>query len=145
LSIFRVPYGFVHAARADDPPGLFRFGDQMGVIPSFTGDGMSIALHSAVAAASCYLAGASAAAYHRRIGRDISAQIGRARALYRLGSAAAVQPILMRPAALWPGGLRAATTTARVSRRAAARVLIAHGSPTAQPFFPQATPARSGH
>jgi hypothetical protein len=31
LSIFRVPYGFVHAPLADDPPGIFRLGDQMGV------------------------------------------------------------------------------------------------------------------
>ena len=125
LSIFRVPYGFVHAARADDPPSIFRLGDQMGVIPSFTGDGMSIALHSAVVAASCYLAGVSAAAYHRRIRRDIAGQIGRAGALYRLGGAATIQPALMQLAALWPGGLRLAATTTRVSRRALSRSLIA--------------------
>jgi flavin-dependent dehydrogenase len=135
LSIFRVPYDFVHAVRPDDPPGIFRLGDQMGVIPSFTGDGMSIALQSAAVAASCYLAGASAAAYHRRIRHDIAGQIGRAGALYRVGSTAAIQPILMRLAALWPGGLRAAATTTRVSRRAVSRVL----------FPGQATPGLSGH
>jgi flavin-dependent dehydrogenase len=135
LSIFRVPYDFVYAVRPDDPPGIFRLGDQMGVIPSFTGDGMSIALQSAAVAASCYLAGASAAAYHRRIRHDIAGQIGRAGALYRVGSTAAIQPILMRLAALWPGGLRAAATTTRVSRRAVSRVL----------FPGQATPGLSGH
>jgi flavin-dependent dehydrogenase len=131
LSIFRVPYGFVHAPVAEDPPGIFRLGDQFGVIPSFTGDGMSIALHSAAVAASCYLAGASAAAYHRRIRHDIAGQIGRAGALYRLGSAAAIQPILMQLAALWPGGLRVAATTTRVSRRAVSRAArSANGSNT---------------
>jgi flavin-dependent dehydrogenase len=145
LSIFRVPYGFVHAARADDPPGIFRLGDQMGVIPSFTGDGMSIALHSAVIAASCHLASVSAAAYHRRIRHDIAGQMGRAGALYRLGSAAALQPILMQLAALWPGSLRAAATATRVPRRAVSRALIAHGSPAFQQFPAHATPARSGH
>ena len=49
LTIFRVPYGFLHAAA--DEPGLFRLGDQAAVIPSFCGDGMAIALHSAKLAA----------------------------------------------------------------------------------------------
>ena len=35
LSIFRVPYGHLHAPGPADWPGLFRLGDQMGVIPSF--------------------------------------------------------------------------------------------------------------
>jgi flavin-dependent dehydrogenase len=124
-SIFRVPYGFVYAPLADDPPGIFRLGDQMGVIPSFTGDGMSIALHSAAVAASSYLAGVTAIAYHRRIRRDIAWQIGRAGALYRLGSMATLQPILMHLAALWPGGLRLAATSTRVSHRAVTRSLSA--------------------
>jgi flavin-dependent dehydrogenase len=123
LSIFRVPYGFVHAPHADDPPAIFRLGDQMGVIPSFTGDGMSIALHSAMVAASSYLSGVTATAYHRRMRRDIAGQIGRADALYRLGNMAALQPILMQLAALWPGMLRLAATSTRVSRRAVSRSL----------------------
>ena len=47
LSIFRVPYGYVHRPASGDVPSLFRLGDQAGVIPSFSGDGMSIALHTA--------------------------------------------------------------------------------------------------
>ena len=87
LSIFRVPYGFLHKPGGADPPGVYRLGDQMGVIPSFTGDGMSIALHSAAVAVTVFLAGGSAAAYHCRIRQDIAGQIGRAGALYRPGSA----------------------------------------------------------
>ena len=51
VSIYRVPFGFVHEPGSDHPDGVFRLGDQMGVIASFTGDGMSIALHSAADAA----------------------------------------------------------------------------------------------
>ena len=103
LSIFRVPYGFVHAPGPADLPGLFRLGDQVGVIPSFCGDGVSIALHSAFAAvAACRAEGA--AGYHQAMRRDLVGQIGRASALYRLGRAS---PRLVTMAAqTWPGALR---------------------------------------
>jgi hypothetical protein len=128
LSIFRVPYGFVHRPGDDDPPGVYRLGDQMGVIPSFTGDGMSIALHSAAVAAAVFLSGGTAAAYHRRIRRDIAGQIGRAGTLYRVGSAPSLQPALMRLAAVWPGGLRLAASVTRVPPGAVARILHAPDS-----------------
>jgi flavin-dependent dehydrogenase len=124
LSIFRVPYGFVHAPSAADPPGIFRLGDQMGVIPSFTGDGMSIALHSAAVAASCYLAGGDAVSYHRRIRGDIAGLIARAGAMYRVGSSAPGRAMLMRAAAIWPGGLGLAARMTRVPRRAIAREAV---------------------
>ena len=98
-TIFRVPYGFVHDPASDETPGLFRLGDQMGVIPSFSGDGMAIALHTAFAAA----ASADAPAYHRRMQRDLTAQIGRAMTLHRLGQS---RPRLVATAArAWPGAL----------------------------------------
>jgi 2-polyprenyl-6-methoxyphenol hydroxylase-like FAD-dependent oxidoreductase len=125
LSIFRVPYGFVHKPADDDPPGVYRLGDQMGVIPSFTGDGMSIALHSAAVAAAVFLSGGSAAHYHRRIRQDIAGQIGRAGALYRLGSAPFLQPALMQLASFWPSGLRLAASVTRVPRLAVALALAA--------------------
>ena len=114
ISISRVPYGFVHAPAADDPPGVFRLGDQVAVIPSFTGDGMSIALHSAAVASACHLAGMSAAAYHRRIRRDVGGQIARAGWLYRVGASPAGRAGLMRAAAIWPGGLQLAARLTRV-------------------------------
>lgn len=114
LSIFRVPYGFVHAPSSADAPGIFRLGDQMAVIPSFTGDGMSIALHSAFVAAACHLAGEDAALYHRRMRQDVAGQIGRAGVLYRLGSSALGRAGLMRAAAMWPGGVRLAARLTRV-------------------------------
>jgi flavin-dependent dehydrogenase len=124
LTIFRVPYGFVHApGPGDDAPGLYRLGDQAGVIASFTGDGMSIALHSAVTAAACHTGGGSAADYHRLIHADIARQIARADALYRLGGGPLARAAVMRAARLWPGGLRLAARLTRVPRRAVARSL----------------------
>ena len=98
-SIFRVPYGFVHAPAGAELPGVFRLGDQMGVIPSFSGDGMAIALHTAFAV----VGESDAGVYHRRMRRDLSGQIGRAMTLHRLGQS---QPRLVAAAArVWPGAL----------------------------------------
>ena len=98
-AIFRVPYGCVHTPHPADPPHVFRLGDQMGVIPSFSGDGMAIALYTARAAAQA----TDAAAYHAQMHRDLSGQIGRAMVLHRLGQS---QPRLLAAALrAWPGAL----------------------------------------
>jgi len=111
LSIYRVPYGFVHAPGTDDPPNLYRLGDQAGVIPSFSGDGVAMALHSAFAAVSA-VGTADARAYHHRLRREIGGQVGRAWALYRLGRLA--PGALTRGAKLWPGAMRWAARLTRV-------------------------------
>ena len=46
---------------------IFPVGDQLAVIPSFTGDGMSIALFSGIAAAQAVLAGESAEDFQSRM------------------------------------------------------------------------------
>jgi flavin-dependent dehydrogenase len=81
LTIADVPYGFV--CRAEGPSGLYRLGDQAAVIASFTGDGMSIALHSAHVAADAVLAGAPAAEYHARLARDVARPVRLAHWLQR--------------------------------------------------------------
>ena len=100
VSIFRVPYGWVHRPRPDDPAGLFHLGDQAGVIPSFCGDGMSIALHTAFAAARS----GDSAAFQRRVRRSLRRQIGLASLLYRVGRSAPGATV--RGAQLWPGAVR---------------------------------------
>ena len=107
LAIFRVPYGFVHRDRGD---GVFRLGDQMAVIPSFSGDGVSMALHSAFRAVQGLSGGA--AGYHRRVRRDVAGQVGRAWTIYRAGRAA--PGALVRGAQLWPGAMRWAASMTRV-------------------------------
>ena len=59
LAISSIPYGYV----SENKDGVWRVGDQVAVIPSFTGDGMAIALHSGALAAEMYLAGKDAAYY----------------------------------------------------------------------------------
>ncbi len=112
LSIFRVPYGFVHAGA--DADGVFRLGDQAAVIPSFCGDGMAIALHSARLAAAAVLAGEDAAHYHRAMRRDAGPPVRLAQTLYRLTRSRAVRGLAVRAAQRWPGLLRAAARRTRV-------------------------------
>lgn len=63
LAVSPIPYGYL----ATQPCGLWRVGDQAIVIPSFTGDGMSIAMHSAHLATQMYLAGENTDAYYRAL------------------------------------------------------------------------------
>ena len=80
LAITAIPYGHVQR-RSDD--GLWRLGDQATVIPSFSGDGMAIALHSARLAAETYLAGGSAADYQERLAGDVTSQVALATGISR--------------------------------------------------------------
>ncbi|MDD2860074.1 MAG: hypothetical protein PHI71_03255 [Acidiphilium sp.] len=114
LTIFRVPYGFVHRPGGDDVPGLFRLGDQMAVIPSFTGDGMAIALHSASVAVATILAGEPALAHHVRVRRDVRGQIARASVLAGMARFGSGQAALFQAARLSPALLRLAARWTRV-------------------------------
>jgi flavin-dependent dehydrogenase len=114
VSIYRVPYGFVHWPADDDLPEVFRLGDQMAVIPSFTGDGMSIALHSGLVAAECHLAGMTAAAYHRRVAPGLRRQIRLAGLLSRAAGTKSGRTGALRLAALWPASVRLAARLTRV-------------------------------
>jgi menaquinone-9 beta-reductase len=67
LAISPIPYGYV----AGDARGPWCVGDQAAVIPSFTGDGISIALHSGALAAQMFLAGESTAAYQRALEKQL--------------------------------------------------------------------------
>ena len=58
-AIANVPYGW-RATRTE--AGVFRLGDQAGVIPSLAGEGMGIAVASGIRAANAYRAGGAAAA-----------------------------------------------------------------------------------
>lgn len=89
LAIAAIPYGFV--ARASG--GVYRLGDQAAVIPSFSGDGQSIALHSARVAAEHLIAGVGSDAFQRRLHQDLHLQVARATLLSR----ALVRPWVQRP------------------------------------------------
>lgn len=106
LAIARVPFGFVHTA-ASVEPGLFRIGDQAGVIHAFAGDGMSLALGSARLAARVCLDGGTAERYAHELRRRIRGPIARSRWLYQLGLRRAGQSGMMAVAAVMPGAIGA--------------------------------------
>lgn len=78
IAISAIPYGFIFRDASGGDHGLWRLGDQAAVIPSFSGDGMSIALHSARLAAHIYLNGGTPQMYHGRLRADVGRQIERA-------------------------------------------------------------------
>ncbi len=114
LTIYQVPYGYIHQPRAGDPPGLFRLGDQACVIHSFTGDGMSIALHSAMLAVRAVLDGKDGNSFHRQLATDVRGQMKRADALYALMNNPATQAGLFKMSRFWPGSLKIAARLTRV-------------------------------
>jgi flavin-dependent dehydrogenase len=94
LAISPIPYGYL----AQESAGLWRVGDQAAVIPSFTGDGISIALHSGALAAQMYLAGKGSADYqrslHGQLRRSMSLATRLSQALVSSGGRAFALPLL---------------------------------------------------
>lgn len=101
LAVFGIPYGFVYQEKSSIP-GLYRIGDQMGVIPSFCGNGMSIALHTAFAAAGNYLQGGTSSQYHQLMRAELQPMLIPAALLSRLAVEPLVQPPLMVLCDLFP-------------------------------------------
>jgi flavin-dependent dehydrogenase len=78
-AVSAIPYGYVR--REVIAANLFPLGDQLCVIPSFTGDGTSLALSSGLAAASAVLGGEAAGKFQRDFLARIRAQFLWARAV----------------------------------------------------------------
>ena len=117
LSVAGLPYGLV--VRAPDPDRrefgrLWRLGDQAAVIPSFSGDGMSIALHSARLAASAYLSGEGVRCFQSQLAADVGAQVSRATWLSRIFVHASPQHGLLATARLLPAAVRLGAVLTRV-------------------------------
>lgn len=123
LSIYRVPYGFVYKPPTANTDHIYRLGDQVGVISSFSGDGMGIALHSGVLAATHYLAGLDAGTYHQQIRHDIANQIWRAGLLYRASRWLPSQRLLMGWAGLMPHSLSLAASLTRIPSSAVTQAM----------------------
>ena len=115
LAISAIPYGHV-AALAQ--PGLWRLGDQAAVIPSFSGDGMSIALHSARLAADHLLAGRSSIEFQTRLAADVGAQVRRATLLSQALVHPSAQTGLLLAARVLPGLMNLVARATRVPERA---------------------------
>jgi flavin-dependent dehydrogenase len=68
-AIANIPYGWRASGGSG---GLYRLGDQAGVIPSLAGEGIAIALASGGAAADAIVAGLSPGAFQSRLGRRLA-------------------------------------------------------------------------
>ncbi len=120
IAITHIPYGYIRRTSED---GLYCIGDQAAVIPSFTGDGISIALHTARCATAAYLRDEPAPVFQAKLRSALLAQMRLAEfAADGLNNALAraVLPFCLR---VWPGVMR---VTAKLTR-------VAQGASVAQP------------
>jgi len=113
LTVSGIPFGFLHAP-GDGPANLYRLGDQASVIPSFSGDGMSIALHSGRLAAQAITDDADAHSYHRRLHRDVRRQVRLAHRLQRAGFTGIGQRAILTVMGIWPRALTGVAAATRV-------------------------------
>ena len=114
LAISGLPYGHV----AWESGGVWRLGDQAAAIPSFSGDGMSIALHSARRAARLYLNGESPEIYQQSLARQLSTQLHRATVISRLLVSETGQSLAMTGAGIFPFVLPVSAGLTRIPSRA---------------------------
>ena len=112
-AIGHVPYGW---RTADTAPGLFRLGDQAGVIPSLAGEGMGIALASADAAVAAWRDGGAGAApaFQRRFAQRMARPLGLANLVWRAGESPVTAGILTTAASLFPPLVRTMSEATRI-------------------------------
>jgi len=116
ITITHIPYGYIRRATEE---GLYCIGDQAAVIPSFTGDGISIALHTARRAAAAYLAAEPAQVFQPKLRSAMLPQMHLAElAANGLNNALAraVLPFCLR---VWPGAMRVTARLTRVTQPSA--------------------------
>lgn len=113
-AVANVPYGW---RQRSGVPGLFRLGDQAGVIPSLAGEGMGIAVASGVRAAQAYLRQGSGASvgYQRRLARDLRRPIGLAWTIRQLAEAPGYAGALVAMAEKAPFLIEIAARMTRIS------------------------------
>ena len=116
IAISHIPYGFMRRTTED---GLYCIGDQAAVIPSFTGDGISVALHAARCAVGAYVAEVPAPIFQANLRSALMSQMRLAEyAADGLNNslARAVLPFCLR---VWPGVMRVTARLTRVAHEAA--------------------------
>ncbi len=113
LAISPIPYGYLAA----DPSGPWRAGDQAAVIPSFTGDGISIALHSGALAAQMFLSGKSAADYHHMLHEQLRRAMSLATGLSRAAIARPGRALALPALSLFPDALQWIAARTRIPQQ----------------------------
>ena len=116
IAITHIPYGYI---RPTTENGLYCIGDQAAVIPSFTGDGISIALHTARCAVAAYLAAEPAPLFQAKLRSALLTQMRLAEVAadgLNNSFARAVLPFCLK---VWPGVMRVTAKLTRVAQHAA--------------------------
>jgi len=109
-AIAQIPYGWRALTGA---PGLYRVGDQCGVIPSLAGEGMAIAIGSGCAAADAILRGEPATRFQPRFARRLRRPVSLAAALWHAAEHPAGARALIGAVRTMPG---LASLAARLTR-----------------------------
>jgi flavin-dependent dehydrogenase len=113
LAVASIPYGYLHGAAPETQ--YYRIGDQVAVIPSFAGDGIAIALHSARRAAQAVTAGIPPVAFHRALRRELLPQMRRALRIERLHRSPLLQALIVPALRHFPGFALGAANRTRLA------------------------------
>ena len=116
ITVTHIPYGYLRRATED---GLYCIGDQAAVIPSFTGDGISIALHTARRAAAAYLAAEPAPVFQPKLRFAMLPQMRLAEIAANGLNNAIARAVLPFGLRVWPGAMRVTARLTRVIQPAA--------------------------
>lgn len=114
LAIASLPFGFLAMTEEHDC-GLYRLGDQVSVIPAFSGNGIAIALHSARLAADCFLQGRDGADYLKRVRADLRGSMGVAASLSRVTAHGWAQSLMIDACCLFPPFMAALARNTRIA------------------------------
>ena len=125
LALSAIPYGYVR----ETSDGLWALGDQAAVIPSFTGESMSIALHSGCLAAAMYLGGETAERFQEQMRSEMSKQVALATMVSRGMVWRPSRRVLAAAVRLWPGVLGRVARRTRIPDAAMSRAGRVEGVP----------------
>jgi flavin-dependent dehydrogenase len=100
VAVAGLPFGYVRRQAIAD--SVFPIGDQIAVIPAFTGDGTSIALASGIRAAHAVLAGKTATDFQNGFARSLKHQFALARAVSALFRSAPTRRLCIGAIGIFP-------------------------------------------
>lgn len=112
-AIGAVPYGFVAPGGEDDAP--WRLGDQAACIPSLAGEGMGIAVASAISAVTSWQQGSTAGGWQAGFARRVAAPMLTARSIWWAGENPRVSAMALPLLRLAPGLTRVIARMTRVA------------------------------
>jgi flavin-dependent dehydrogenase len=112
-----VPYGFVHRAAGDAPEeSVYRTGDQLAVIPSFTGDGIAIALVTGTRVAQAIAGAVPVATYHAAMAKRLALPMFVSGVLSHAIASPLGRACVVWPASIVPGIFSFVAANTRIER-----------------------------